>query len=253
MVVFTDIHGNFETFLALYNKVPKERRDKGVAIAGDLMDRGPKSKHMIQWCIDHPEVKVIKGNHEELMIDEGLREASYFIKNCTFNYYGQGGIWGMNGGFQTLGSYITDNGDDTATFDMSTFIDHLEWLKNLPYYLEFKNVKNDKGEHLLITHSSAASVWKWSEEKRKENNQQFIGHITWGRPNTIHAIPNVYNIFGHTPNPNGPKIKSCYANIDTGCFYNSAPGYFRLTAIEFPSLETWEQGNIDMNKKVEYE
>ena len=83
MTVFTDIHGNFDTFLALYNKIPQEAKDKGVAIAGDLIDRGPKSAQMVQWCIDHPEVKVVKGNHEEMMIDEALIEASYFIKNST--------------------------------------------------------------------------------------------------------------------------------------------------------------------------
>ena len=245
--MFTDIHGNFETFLALYNKIPKEKRDKGVAIAGDLMDRGPKSRQMIQWCIDHPEIKVIKGNHEEMMLDSALKQAEYFIEHGQFDYvrFSMLDIFMANGGDKTMNSYIDDHGDGSATVNLSTLKEHLKWIENLPYYLEFKDVKNNKGEHLLVTHSSAASVWKWSEEQRKTNYKQFVGHITWGRPNTIHAIPNVFNIFGHTPNPNGPKIKSCYANIDGGCFYNGAPGYNTLIAMEFPSMNVYKQENID--------
>jgi serine/threonine protein phosphatase 1 len=249
MIILTDIHGNFKTMQALLAKIPQEEKDKGIVIAGDLEDRGPRSKEVIQWCIDN-NIQVVKGNHEELMIKEGLSEASYFIKNGTFNMYydpygrEELGIWGVNGGHQTLASYITDNGDGSATMDMSTLIDHIEWMKKLPYYLEFKDVKNEKGEHLLVSHSSAASVWKWSEERRKANHKQFIGNLTWGRPNTIHAIPNVFNVFGHTPIQNGPRVKSCYANIDTGCFYNQ-PGYYKLTALQFPEMITYEQENVD--------
>ena len=256
--ILTDIHGCFDTFMALVDKIA----DKGgytkkyvisnMIIAGDLIDRGPKSRQIIQWCIDHPEVKVIRGNHEEMMLDEGLKEASYYMRNKMFNYHGGKGVWLMNGGKECLESYIIESKDDfdynnlVKYFDLETFIAHMDWIKTLPYYVEFKDVKNDKGEHLLVTHSSAAKVWKWDEKRRKEQHKHFIGHLTWGRPHSINPIPDVYNIFGHTPIKNGPRVKSSYANIDTGCFYYGESGYFQLTAIDFPSMEIYQQTNLDI-------
>ena len=260
MIVFTDIHGNFDTFMALYNKIPQSKRDMGIVIAGDLIDRGPKSKQMVQWCIDHPEVGVVTGNHEMIMVDVGMKNAEYFINNGDFypgdhidysasdSIYSGGGrrvnMWGVNGGFETMNSYITDHGDDTATFDLKSFKSHLEWMKNLPLYLEFKDVKNEKGEHLLVTHSSASKVWKWDDQRRKNMREHFVDHLVWGRPNNIQPIPGVFNIFGHTPMPDGARIREGYANIDTGCFH-SGKRFGKLTAISFPDMSLYEQENLD--------
>ena len=246
MIVFTDIHGNFDTFIALYNRIPQEKKDAGIAIAGDLIDRGPKSRQMIQWCINHPEVKVVKGNHEFMMLASAKEQANTHKESGNYKYgmCGKNALFLSNGGVATMDSYLnSDNQIDTETLDK-----HLEWMEALPIYLEFKDVKNDKGEHLLVTHSSAASAWKWSEQRREEQHKVFIELLTWGRPRMIHPIKGIYNIFGHTPTKNGPKVKSHYSNIDTGCYYDS-DGYFELTAIEFPSMQVWSQENIDMVKE----
>ena len=48
----------------------------------------------------------------------------------------------------------------------------------------------------------------------------------------------------YTPIENGPKIKSDYANIDTGCFYTAEPGYGVLTALQFPEMVVYQQDNV---------
>ena len=239
MIILTDIHGNFDTMIALLAKIPQEEKSKGIVIADDLIDRGPKSRQIVQWCIDN-NISVVKGNHEEMMIDEIREDGSPAL---IFN-----GIWAPNGGIQTLYSYKLDSNNENFknNLDHETLKKHREWMANLSYYLEFKDVKNDKGKHLLITHSSACKVWGWDDERRKTIWKQFVGHVTWGRPNNITPIPNIYNVFGHTPGPTGPKIKSCYANIDTGCFYTVQPGqYGVLTALQFPEMIVYQQKNVD--------
>jgi len=236
---------------ALLQKIPTEELKKGVVFVGDLIDRGPMSADVVEFVRTTDWAQTVRGNHEQMMIDEGLKEAAHFMRNGTFNMhvnqYGvYSSLWLVNGGKETLESYV-DIDEDTKrpVFDMDVFIDHTEWLKNLPLYLEFKDVKNDKGEHLLVSHSSAGTVWKWSPERRKTNAKQFAAHLTWGRPRQFKPIDNIYNVFGHTPVPNGPRLKSFYANVDTGAFYKEQSGYFKLTALQFPEMIVYEQENID--------
>jgi serine/threonine protein phosphatase 1 len=264
MIIIGDVHGNFDTLVALINKIPKEERDKGIVLAGDLIDRGPKSAEVVQFCIDNSNlIKVVTGNHEQMMVDEGLPEAAYFMRNGTFNMSGSAGIYGgggpglwlMNGGMETLDSYVGESETEfdfdnrpKKVFDLETFVDHQEWMKKLPLYLEFKDVKNEKGEHLLVTHSSACRVWKWNEERRKDQHKHFNANIVWGRPHSITPIPSIYNVFGHTP-VSPVRIRETYANIDSGCFYYGEPGYFKLTALQFPEMIVYEQENIDIKRK----
>ena len=251
MIVIGDIHGNFDTLIALLATIPDEEKAKGICLVGDLIDRGPKSKQVIQWVIDQQKagnkVFCVMGNHEDLMINNALSMAEYFIENGGYHYgrLSTPNLWMVNGGDKAFDSYIEEQPDGSAIFDHKTLKEHVEFLKTLPLYMEFKDVKNDKGESLLVTHSSACRVWEWNETRRNEQSKIFRDHIIWGRPNTINSIPNVFNIFGHTPVHNGPKLKSCYANVDTGCFYNGQPGYFQLTALQFPEMKVYQHECID--------
>lgn len=249
MIILTDIHGNYKTMLALLDKIPEEEKAKGIAICGDLVDRGPGSAQVVQYCIDN-NIHVVRGNHEDMMIDSGMKEAAYFIKNGTHNYFGGGNsIWSTNGGIETLDSYMeteeNEFGDEITTFNVTKLHEHIVWMNKLPYYIEFKDIKNDGGKHLLITHTSAAKVWKWSEEHRRQHQDTFNRHLTWSRDYNPSDIDGVFNVFGHTPIEHGPRIKEHYANIDTGCFYNGEPGYNVLTAIQFPEMIIYQQENID--------
>lgn len=224
MIIVGDVHGNFDTLMALLSKIPEDQRSKGIVFVGDLIDRGPKSRQVVEWVIDN--AQSVTGNHELMMIENGIDT----FDNNTNNF-----LWHQNGGKECVDSYRNNR---------DLFLSHLEWMKTLPLYLEYKDVKNDKNEHLLVTHSSAHSVWKWTDKRRKEQFKIFQGQLVWGRPTNILPINDIFNVFGHTPIPNGPRLKSCYANIDTGCFYNHRE-YFKLTALQFPEMVVYEQECVD--------
>lgn len=240
MVIIGDVHGNFDTLQALLAGIPEGEKGH-VCFVGDLIDRGPKSREVVEFVKAGVEAGVfscVKGNHEIMMIEEG--------ENPRFS-----GIWISNGGLECLNSYndtVRDN--DLEGYSLpyrkmndKLLKDHIEWMKNLPLFVEFPDLKNADGRHLVVSHSSISRVWKWSEERRKTQAQLFQDTIVWNRQPPI-DVKEIYNVIGHTPLENGPRITKCYANVDTGCFYKHA-GYGVLTALHWPSMKVYQQANID--------
>lgn len=221
MIIIGDIHGCNKTLQALLAQIPQEEIDKGLVVSGDLVDRGARSKEVVEWAINN-NIEVVSGNHEDMMVED----------------YADGKIrlhsdWMYNGGTATLKSYE----NPSKGFDHELLKKHVEWMKTLPTFLEFKNIKNSNGDYLVVSHSSACTAW---------HDRDILGsekEIMWCRPSNITKIDGVFNVFGHTP-VKEPKIEPHYANIDTGCAYVKQ-GYGKLTALQFPEMHTYQQENID--------
>jgi len=235
MIQFTDIHGNFDTFLALLAIIPPEEVAKGIVISGDLIDRGPKSMQMVQYCIDN-NIPCTMGNHELMMID-------WIASGCSFNDM----LWLGNGGMEALESYkeVDPNEILKGEVDRVKLLEHAKWMQDLPTYLEFPDIKNEEGRYLVVSHSNIANAWDLRKAHDHKTVEQFKLHVLWGRPAKIKDVPEIYNIIGHTPQQDGARIRKSYANIDTGCFYKGEGGYHKLTAIQFPEMIVYEHENID--------
>lgn len=230
-IILTDIHGCYKTMLALIAKLPP-----GIPLtfAGDMIDRGPGSAQVMDFIKNGGHDAVI-GNHEVMMLDE-LR----FDSDENGEYYEiphfMTGIWLMNGGASALNSYK----DATGEPSVAKLKEHFAWLETLPYFIEYPELVDAHGQTLLVSHSSAAEVWK-SEPDR--NSQRFKMGICWSRPTFPSKIKGKFNVFGHTINDR-PIIKEWWANIDTGACRKKAP-FGRLTALQFPEMITYEQDYID--------
>jgi serine/threonine protein phosphatase 1 len=215
--------------MALLAKLPK---GIPITISGDLIDRGPRSREVVQWCIDN-NIDVTTGNHEDMMIEES-------------------DVWKMNGGYQALESYgcqvvQTGYGASTIYFPddkmAEQFEAHKAYMKTLPTFIEYKDVVNAEGRYLVVSHSSINGVWK---HRNDPTNKYFKENVIWGRPATIKDVPEIYNIFGHTPVENGPKIKVPFANVDTGACFHGHKGYGVLTALQYPEMIVYQQENVDV-------
>lgn len=219
MLIIGDIHGSYKTLLALIEKLPKGEE---ICFAGDLIDRGPQSRNVIQYAIDN-NIKCVRGNHEQMMIDE--------LKFSSNSIYVQEHMqWMNNGGVNTILSYNKD---------FETLKKHYIWMSELPLYLEFPELKNDQGQHLLVSHSTAAAVW----DKFSHDDPSFRTGIMWDRKSIPAKIEGIYNIFGHTPMKK-PLVREHFANIDTGACFKRGD-YGKLTAIQWPSLTIYQQKNIE--------
>lgn len=229
-IILTDPHGCYKTLMALIAKLPQ-----GIPLtfAGDLIDRGPDSRKVIEFVKDGGHDCVL-GNHEAMMLEE-----LQIRPNGTVYVPYHSGIWQMNGGDACLRSYLIDK-DGKKVHDIAALQDHLNWLKTLPYFIEYPEIKNDKGEHLLVTHTTAAHVWGNYDPA----DPIFTSGVTWERDPNPPKIEGIYNVYGHTPQYDSPTVKEHFACIDTGGYYKRAH-YGKLTALQFPELIIFQQENIE--------
>ena len=105
--VVGDVHGHFRTLEALVGRLDLGEGD-AIVMLGDLIDRGPKSAHVVRYVRGTERVFSIRGNHEQMMI-EGFDESSFFKDRSV-----EARVWYQNGGMATEVSYISLNGGDGA-------------------------------------------------------------------------------------------------------------------------------------------
>ena len=215
--IIGDVHGSFLTLVDLMYKIFEDGGTYAdVVLVGDLIDRGPKSRQVVEYVMGN-NIACVLGNHELMMIDwenSGDHEE---------------GVWTRNGGTDTLASYGSKG---------QLFKDHVKFLNTLPMFLEYSECKNAVGEHLLVTHSAAGDVWGLDPKDPK-----FINALLWDRNANPFPIDGIFNVFGHTPKQE-PVIGKWWANVDTGaCFVRG--DYGKLTALKYPEMTIIQQENVD--------
>ncbi len=237
--IIGDVHGCYNTLMELVKKLPKKAT---LVFVGDLIDRGADSDKVIEYVKDNNHYCVI-GNHELAMKDEGEKLLNDPIE-VHVNYWIKGGY----GGIETLKSYRKRKKFFNKNNPSKTFKKDIQWLRTLPYYLEFKNLKDSNGRHLVVTHSTVDKYWENRNfEDETEEKNRFYKSILFGRNyNPIDNI-SIFNVFGHTPVAT-PVVSEYFANIDTGCVYSYSgkqDSLGILTALEFPSKKIIQQKNVE--------
>ncbi|MEA3289428.1 MAG: metallophosphoesterase family protein [Campylobacterota bacterium] len=230
--IIGDVHGSIKTLEALLKKLPK---DDMIIFVGDLVDRGENSKEVID-LVRANGYDCVLGNHEESMIEDGeqiIEDSNLITKlRWTSEKYNYGGI-------DTLRSY------KRCSDPMKAFKEDINWLKTLPLYKEYPNIKNKDGRYLVVTHSCIDDTWDKRASIDQFDKDDFFNKVLYSRNQNPKDNKEIFDIFGHTPNKQ-PIIKDHFANIDTGaCYADRNLG--KLTAIEFPSMKIIQQENIDSN------
>lgn len=241
--IITDVHGCYKTLMALISQLPNNAK---IVLAGDLIDRGPSSKKVVDYAMENENISVTLGNHEAMAIDN-------FFKF----------IWLENGGRETLQSY---EGNEITK-------KHIDFFKSLPLYIEYPELKDNIGRHLVVSHSRVSHIYADLEGYKQKitecphsgellphhNSKEKIDYtILWGRNFTACPNKDIFNVFGHSPVMGVFKRKphlvdhehegillnkpEGYAAIDTGC---SLSKYNYLAALEFPSMKVYRQKNLD--------
>jgi len=234
LYVVGDIHGCYKTLLALIKKLPNKEKSK-ICFVGDLIDRGSNSKDVIEF-VKLNNYDCVLGNHELFFIDNVPKvledEINDEVKKWLYSY----------GGKETLKSYLMDN----STLDKELLLTHLEYLKSLPNYIEYKNLKTKDNRYLVVSHSNLGDKWQFKDySKDSVEYQQFLKMIHFGRFKN-YDNKDIYNVFGHTPIEKVDIANGYKTNVDTGCVYDNGinlKGY--LTALEFPKLRVIKQENTE--------
>ena len=227
-LVIGDIHGCLSTLQALIAKAGPV--DEIISV-GDLIDRGPDSFGVIQYCIDN-NIKVVLGNHEQMAIDalEDWLGLDHPYKRMTlFN-----SDWFSNGGGRAF-----DSMSDNLQFC-------LDYFKSLPIYIKTDHIINDLP--VVVTHTClnqyAYDILNATQDDLRRHADSFV----WSR-SQAGPIAQFFNIYGHTPTDylghTGavPIISKTGINLDTGCVYDSADRG-KLTAVLLPSMQIIQQDRL---------
>lgn len=183
MIVIGDVHGCYDLLMKLVEKLPKT---EDLCFVGDLIDRGPDSKKVVDFVIDN-EYKCVLGNHEEFLIHS--IDESGCIDEDVFH------IWSANGGHATRDSF------GNILFDSY----YLNFFRSLPLFVEFTS--QDDETNYLVSHSYALDGRNTTRDD-----------LLWGRSFNKKTTGDFVNIFGHTINTNPVQFHNMHWCIDTGAF-----------------------------------
>ena len=162
MNIIGDVAGQFSALMRLVNKMPKD----DLLFVGDLIDRGPKSRQVVEWVKDN--AKCLKGNHEHMAVDHALRRHEY-DRMCWLN----------NGGDRTLDSY--ENHPELLE-------EHIEWMDKLPLYYEDKEI--------LVTHAPISYEFNnWQDCLENDHRYEYGDYVLWCRKSPRKR--DKFQIFGH--------------------------------------------------------
>jgi serine/threonine protein phosphatase 1 len=177
LIVIGDIHGAAKTLFALVTRYP----DHTPILLGDLVDRGPDSRSVVEWVMKN-RVQCVMGNHEHLLVDHYTSGMEYIP-----------GTWKQNGGTKTIKSW---HGRVPREVVM--------WMKALPLHIippEYPDLLISHTGHGLITSES----------------QHSIQDALWCRDYS-YPKDGLYRILGHNKEKE-PRVTETFAMIDTGAAY----------------------------------
>ena len=166
MNLIGDIQGNYHTLRALLKQMP----DEEPVSVGDMVDRGPRSKEVLEFFRLHG--KALLGNHEHMMLD-------YFKGTEIYMPH----IWLLNSGDSTLYSLELERSSSLPEV-------LLDYLESLPLLI------NEEG--LIVTHAPIhrrLSIEDLSSSDHLENCP-LENSVIWNREDPI-PREGYFQVFGH--------------------------------------------------------
>nr|WP_090993883.1 metallophosphoesterase family protein [Paenibacillus sp. OK003] len=230
--VISDIHGCYDEFNALLEQAAYDPKQDELILLGDYVDRGPKSKEVVEQIMQMHEqynIIVIKGNHDAMMVKALNHDVEDYDKH-----------WIRNGGLQTLASYVEVSLDDEQ-LDWNVYTEAKQWLRtHYEHHLRFL-------EKLPLVYEIPGYIFVHAginpdvEDWRTQSERDFIWirEPFYSRPTSLKETV----VFGHTPvknlhnepgvwfDPSGDKI-----GIDGGCAYGARLNLLEIS--EDGSLQT---------------
>ena len=201
--VMSDIHGQYELFLKMLDKIKLKRKDL-LVIIGDICDRGKKSYEIYMKCMKMRKLgynlKFILGNHEDMLLED--LENDYPIR-----YETEYSVFRNSKYFENK---------DMKDWHEENFLEEIEWLvkwlKNCPLIIS--------GNENIFVH--AGLDLKKVLEKQEKETVLWTREEFWLMENVEleeYKGKNIY--FGHTPNINGRISKKTdrIKGIDCGAFF----------------------------------
>ncbi len=224
--VTSDIHGYpLESFLRLLEKAGFSASDQ-LYVIGDVIDRnGDGGVAMLQWMIRQKNVTLIRGNHEEMMLEcefalkEDVDLAN--LRKVTLEQEYSLLRWHRNGCLVTLDSLLKLREEDPDALSRL-----LDYVRSAPLYMEVAVPM----KRFVLVHGGLNCF-----EPEKGLDEYSTDDLVWTRP----GIEDRYwddrlVILGHTPTryfgveKGKMLVTDTWVDIDTGAAAGGSPMLLRL-------------------------
>lgn len=200
-IVISDIHGHYDELVELLEKLQVNEAEDMIVFLGDYVDRGPKSKEVLQLIKNITERKssiAIMGNHDYRFVrwiekeGNGINDYDYMETLCSFM---------MDKALEEVKEYI-----------LMAYSEEIEFLKTLPYYYE-------DDDYIYVHAGLDLNKKDWKETSEKDMMEIRIDF--YGNKTKL----NKKVIFGHTPcrllhGDNSIFFENDKIGIDGGIGYN---------------------------------
>lgn len=206
--IIGDIHGEAEQLERLLEFLDKYYPSITIFSTGDLVDRGPDSKKVIDICIER-DIKAVCGNHDDAF-RRALRKEKGAI-HCHINP----GMRGMT----TVNSYIKIPKDklDVFSYLLDNYTNsvpkmHQLYLESLPFYYWIETPT----ESYFLSHAGLNSFEIQCLQDGSDSWGELEESMLWVHKYPDTRINGSKQIIGHLP-LNQVSIKKEHIMVDTGC------------------------------------
>jgi serine/threonine protein phosphatase 1 len=227
--VISDIHGEYQKFIALLDKIELKDTDT-LYVLGDVLDRGTHPIKTLLKLMEMPNAVCLVGNHEVMALEclEFMQKeiTDETIEELDIKTWENILTWQNNGGKTTI--------DEFRRLDTDMRMTVLDFINDFLAYEELTVA----GKDFILVH---AGLGDFSPEKDMEDYSLY--ELIWkGADYGKTYFPDKYVVTGHTPtqmieqNPNPGFIYRKNNHIAIDCGANFPDG--RLAAI---CLDTGEE------------
>lgn len=184
--VISDIHGQYDLFIDILNKINLQDDDI-LYVLGDILDRGPHPIKIILKLMEMPNVVCIVGNHELMALD-GLRFLNTHITTESIEAIDA----------EMLGNLIDwqRNGSETTIKEFRQLNQEMR-QEVINFIMDFSMYEEImvNGQKYLLVH---AGLGDYSPEK--EIGDYSLKNLVWDRADyNIQYFEDVIVVTGHTP------------------------------------------------------
>ena len=221
--VMSDIHGCAKAFLKMMKEISFTDKDE-LYILGDIVDRGPDFLTVFNYIQKHPNIHLLMGNHEKMMMEFiNAENAKDMVDYRSIRHYWT--RWASNGGEITYDQY--------HELDKEKQREVNDVFNSLLYYkiIEMNNKKYVLC-HAGVIFNKDLDVKKCIEKNIKSEK------IIWMRDLYLehNYVPEPYVVIhGHTPvqylfetNKITKYCNDKKIDIDCGCAYDDKLGCLRI-------------------------
>ena len=224
--VVSDIHGYpFDRFMSLLQQTGFNEKDF-LFVLGDMIDRGDDGIKTLQWMTAQPNVELVLGNHEAMLLSCDFifdEITDGFLTGLTEQKMSLLSAWRFNGAAPTIKALSCLSSPERNAL--------LEYLREAPLY----DAVTVNGKDYLLTHSGLGHFSqnkKWSEYAADE--------LLWNRPRPdTEYYDDITVVFGHTPTfiygeaHKGRILKTrTWIDIDAGAANGCPPALLCLDTME---------------------